>query len=186
MITFEALDVILRVQNLPGFMAGMRAGARSVSQIGTAAVSTNKKASTAIYAAARKATLGLTAMAAIATATGYKQSVEFEKQLTLVHTQAGATTAEMKAFKQPLLDLARTLPQGPIELAKGLYHVKSIGIPAAQALDALKVAAQGAMVGNADLEQTTSALGAAWLAGIKGAGGIPAHDGHFERYSRRG
>lgn len=172
MITFEALDVILRVQNLPGFMARMRAGARSVGSIGRAAVDTNKKASAAIYSAARKATLGLTMMAAIATATGYKQSVEFQKQLTLVHTQAGATKAEMLAFKAPLLDMARTLPQGPIELAKGLYHIKSIGIPAAQAMEALRVAAEGAMVGNADLEQTTSALGAAWLAGIKGANGF--------------
>lgn len=172
MITFEALDVILRVQNLPGFMARMRAGAKSVSSIGKAAVDSNKKTTAAIYATARKATLGLTAMAAIATAAGYKQSVEFEKQLTLVHTQAGATIAEMKAFKEPLLEMAKTLPQGPIELAKGLYHIKSIGIPAAQAMEALRVAAEGAMVGNADLEQTTSALGAAWLAGIKGANGF--------------
>lgn len=170
MITFEALDVILRVQNLPSFMAKMRAGAKSVSSIGTAAVDTNKKATTAIYAAARKATLGLTAMAAVAGATGYKMSVEFEKQLTLLHTQAGASVAEMNAFKKPLLELARQSAQGPIELAKGLYHIKSIGIPAAQAMEALKVASQGAAVGNANLEQTTSALGAAWLSGINGAG----------------
>jgi TP901 family phage tail tape measure protein len=170
MITFEALDVILRVQNLPGFMARMRAGARSVRSIGAAAVNANQRASAALLATARKATLSVMALASVTAAAGYKMSVEFEKQLTLVHTQAGASRAEMMAFKQPLLDLAKTLPQGPIELAKGLYHIKSIGIPAAQALNALKVAAQGAMVGNADLEQTTSALGAAWLAGIEGAG----------------
>lgn len=169
MITFEALDVILRVQNLPGFMARMRAGARSVRGIGSAAVDTNKKASTAIYAAARKATLGLTAMAAITAATGFKQSVEFERQLTMVHTQAGATARDVAMVKQPLLDLAATTVQGPNELAKALFAVTSMGLPTKKALDVVKIAANGAAVGNADLEATTSALGAAWLVGIKGA-----------------
>jgi TP901 family phage tail tape measure protein len=172
-ITFEALDVILRVQNLPGFMARLRTGAMGVKQFGAAAVNANKSASTAFMSIAKKSTFAIAAAATIATATGYKMSVEFQKQMTLVHTQAGAFESDMGRLNKGVLELARTLPQGPLELAKGLYHIESIGIRnPTKALAALKVAAEGAAVGGADLEQTTSALGAAWLAAIPGAGSL--------------
>jgi TP901 family phage tail tape measure protein len=53
-----------------------------------------------------------------------------------------------------------------------LYHLESIGLRGARALNALKVASQGAAVGNADLEDTTTALGSAWLVNIKGGGDL--------------
>lgn len=172
MITFEALDVILRVQNLSSFQARMRAGAASVRGVGRTARTEATATGAAVYAAAKKATLGLAGLAAAAAVVGFNQSVEFQKQMTMVHTQAGATKAEVAGLKDQVLDLAKTLPQGPVELAKGLYHIESIGIRGQKAMEALKVAAEGAAVGNADLEQTTTALGSAWLAGISGVSGF--------------
>lgn len=171
MITFEALDVILRVQNLPGFMTRLRAGAGAVRTVGRAARSEAASTSAAIYAAAKRASLGMSMLAAAAGVAAFHQSVDFQKQFTLIQTQAGATRQEMEMFKPALLDMARTLPQGPIKLAQGLYHLRSVGLKGAQAMDALKVSAEGAAVGNANLEDTASALGAAWLAAIPGADG---------------
>jgi hypothetical protein len=43
-----------------------------------------------------------------------------------------------------VLDLAKAMPQGPNELAKGLFHLESVGLRGAKAMDALKIAAEGA------------------------------------------
>lgn len=170
MITLEALDVILRVQNLPGFMARMKAGANSVRGIGAAAVDSNRKTSAALMATARKATLGLAAISAIALAAGYKQSVEFEKQMMLVHTQAGRSMSEMKDLSNRVLEFSKSARQTPIELSKALFGLSSIGLPTKDLMGALKVASEGAAVGLSDVEDTANALAGAWLANIKGGG----------------
>lgn len=172
MITVEALDILLRVQGMRTFESRMRAARGSVLGLGRAVRNENASTSAALIKAASKVSLALGAAAVVATATGYKLAVEFEREMTLVHTQAGASAAEVASLKNQVLDLAKVMPQGPIELAKGLYHLESVGLRGAAAMDALKIAAEGAAVGHASLEQTTSALGAAWLVAIPGAGNL--------------
>jgi TP901 family phage tail tape measure protein len=99
-------------------------------------------------------------------------SINFQQQLEMVHTQAGADQIEVDKLKNKVLDLATAMPQSPEELAKGLFHIESIGLRGAKAMDTLKIAAQGAAVGQADLEDTATALGSAWLVNIKGAGNL--------------
>lgn len=170
MITFEALEVILRVQNLPAFSRGMREGANSVRAVGRAARSESASTSAAVYNAARKATLGITMLGAAAAVAGYNQSVAFDREMTLIQTQAGRTHGEVAALTPAVLDLAKETGQVPIELSKGLFGLASTGLPTVELMKDLKVAADGAAVGMASVDDTTNALTGAWLANIEGAG----------------
>jgi TP901 family phage tail tape measure protein len=67
-----------------------------------------------------------------------------------------------------VLSLAGPTATAPDELAKGLYHIESTGFRGAKALQILKVAAEGAKIGGADLEDVTNALNAAVASGIPG------------------
>lgn len=176
----DVLDILLTLSNLRGFVAGTREAATSVRSIGTAAREGSAEASTAsrrmsgVAGLASKAFKGTAVAAAAFAYESTKMAINFDKQMAMVHTQAGATQAETDRLGKSILQMSATgmYAQGPTELAMGLFHLKSIGLPAARALDALKVAAQGAAVGNASLEDTTTALGSAWLVNMKGAGSL--------------
>lgn len=101
---------------------------------------------------------------------GAKMALDFQQQMQLVQSQAGGTAQDVKELSKQVLELAKSTSQGPGELARGLFHLKSLGLDNAQAMLALKISAQGAMTGLADLEATTSALGGAIRTGIKGTG----------------
>jgi len=85
-------------------------------------------------------------------------AVEFEKQMELIHTQAGASQAEVKNLTGAVLAMAPAVGIGPTKLAEGLYHIESVGYRGADAMKVLKASADGAKVGNADLDATTYAL----------------------------
>ena len=97
-------------------------------------------------------------------------SMQFEASMALIRTQAGATQQEVDSMTKSVLELAKSgeTGQGPQKLADGLYHLESLGLRGAQALDALKTSAQAADLGIADMEGVTNALGAAIVTGIKG------------------
>lgn len=87
-----------------------------------------------------------------------KMAADFQKQMELVHTQAGYSQVEVERLKRSVLSLAPAVGIGPTKLAEGLFHIASSGIPAAKAMNVLKIAAEGAKVGNADMEHVTNAL----------------------------
>jgi TP901 family phage tail tape measure protein len=99
-------------------------------------------------------TVGVAAFGTVA----IKMASSFQRSMLLVHTQAGYSIADMHRLRGEILKLAPSVGQSPQKLADALYHIASGGIPAAHALNTLRVAAEGAQVGNADLEQTTYAL----------------------------
>lgn len=118
------------------------------------------------------ATIGIVAgvaVAAIGTA-AVRAASEFDASMERVHTQAGASQAEVEKLKTSVLELAGPVAQSPNELALGLYHIESAGFRGAQALDMLKAAAQGATIGNANLEDVSQAMIATMASGIKGVG----------------
>lgn len=97
-----------------------------------------------------------------------KSAEKFQSSMTLIQTQAGASAAEVQNMTGAVLKLAPAVGMGPEQLAAGLYHIESAGLRGAQALDILKVAAEGAAVGHADLESVTNALIAAQQSGVGG------------------
>lgn len=105
-------------------------------------------------------------------AAGYasiKLATEFQASMTRVQTYAGASAQEVRRQTQNILNNASMLPQGPIKAAEALYHLESIGIRGARALEALKAASIAAGAGQANLTDATTALGGALVANIKGA-----------------
>jgi TP901 family phage tail tape measure protein len=101
-------------------------------------------------------------------AAAIKMGTDFQSNMELVRTQAGASQQEVDTLTKSVLELAKHSAQGPNELAQGLYHLESLGLRGADAMKALSTASQMASLGNANLEATTSALGAALVTGIKG------------------
>jgi TP901 family phage tail tape measure protein len=134
-----------------------------------------KKGEASFGALGRAAKLAGTVMAAglgIAVVESVKLAVQFQKSMTMIQTQAGASAAEVKKLSGEVLKLAPKVGTGPDALAQGLFHLESQGLRSAKAMDALKIAAEGAKVGNANLEDVTNALGAVMVSGIKGAGDL--------------
>jgi TP901 family phage tail tape measure protein len=102
-----------------------------------------------------------------------KMSIDFQRSMELIHTQAGDSQGQVKMLSGEVLNLAKSMSQSPTELSEGLYHLISLGGKLRDpkiAMEALKTAAEGAAVGNTNLESTASAVGAAYVIGIKGAG----------------
>lgn len=175
----DALDVVLRLQNLRAFQAGMAEASSSVRRFGAAnqeAAAASREASAAsgrfgiVTGLARKAIFGLGGAFAVAAFEGTKMSINFDRQMELVHTQAGASQKEVDKLKGSVLDLAKVTPQGPEELAKALFRIEGVGIRGKKAMSALKASADLAAVGNANVEDTAKSLAQAYFVGIKGAG----------------
>lgn len=99
-------------------------------------------------------------------------AAKFNKSMTLLTTQAGVAKSQIGYLSNGVLSLAGQVGFSPDSLAESLYHVESnaqsMGITAAGALDIVKIAAEGAKVGNADLVDVTNALTAAYASGIPG------------------
>ncbi len=112
------------------------------------------------------AAIGAAAVGGFAIAT--KSAMDFDNQMELLQTQAGASAEEVRNMKGAVLDLAGQVTQTPDELAKGLFHIESAGFRGQAALDLLKTAAQGAMTGEANLEDVTNAMIATMTSGIGG------------------
>lgn len=93
---------------------------------------------------------------------------DFGSAMDLIRNQAGASQSEVESMSKALVDMAGKVGTAPETLATGLYHIESAGIRGSKALDVLTAAAQGAAVGNADLESVTNALIAAVNSGVKG------------------
>src|SRR5690242_5262817 len=94
--------------------------------------------------------VAMTALAVGAAAVAYesvKLASSFDQAMELIHTQAGASQAEVEQLKQKVLDLAPAVGMGPEKLAEGLYHVESAGFRGAQALDITAAAARDAALG---------------------------------------
>jgi TP901 family phage tail tape measure protein len=90
-----------------------------------------------------------------------KQALDYNQALLLIHTQAGATNAELRNMNQGVLQLVQSgqsYGQSAQAMAQGLYYVESEGERGARALTILKTAAAGAANGQTDMVDTTNAL----------------------------
>jgi TP901 family phage tail tape measure protein len=156
---------------------GYRAEVDALAKSEAAAAAASKRAAEqrlAAYAGAARSvgstlTRFVTAPTALLTAAAVKMGVDFQQQMLLIQTQAGASGSEVHKLSGEVLQLAKVTPQGPGELAKGLYHLESLGLRGAIAMHTLRTAALAAGMGIADLESTATALGAVVVTGIKGA-----------------
>jgi TP901 family phage tail tape measure protein len=85
-------------------------------------------------------------------------AAKFQSATTQLVTGAGESVANIALIRKGLLDLAPAVGVGPIALAKALFYVESAGYHGAASLEVLRVAAEGAKVGNADMTVVADAL----------------------------
>lgn len=106
----------------------------------------------------KAALLGLGVAAAAVAVKTTKMAGDFQVQMTRVRTGAGEAASNMKLVGDGVLAMAGEVGQSTSQLTSGLYMVESAGYHGADALTVLKVAAEGAKVGAADLHTTTDAV----------------------------
>jgi len=111
----------------------------------------------------RAMTMYVTIPIGIAAAASTKMFIDFQKNMELIHTQAGASQAEVNAQTKNVLAYAAggTSPLGPTALSQALFHLESLGLRGSAAMSALKVSAQAAGLGMANIEDVATALGGA-------------------------
>jgi len=128
----------------------------------------SRSATTSMQNIGRSLTTYVTLPVAIIGYASTKMAVEFNRNMVMIQTQAGASTQEVQNLSKEVLELAKTSPQGPVKLAQGLYHLESLGLRGAKAMEALKLSSMAAGMGIADIESVTTALGGAVVTEIRG------------------
>ncbi len=113
-------------------------------------------------------TAGVTAPIVNIAKSSLQTASDFQASMELIRTQAGATQEEVDNLTQSVLNLAQTQQQTPIQLSQALFHLESLGLHGADAMNALKVASDGAAISQTDLESVANALGGAISSTIKG------------------
>lgn len=148
------LDVATLVARVVADTSGFQAGMARTQSTLTATAERMKSTGRAM-------TMGLTVPILAIAGESVKMAMGFQQQMEMIHTQAGAAQKNVDLLTKSVLALSPATRYGPEELAKALYHIESVSSGAinnAQAMNVLKVAAEGAAVGNANLEDTASAL----------------------------
>jgi TP901 family phage tail tape measure protein len=118
--------------------------------------------------------IGMVAGAAALTLAGVtiKMAGDFQAEMAKLNTQAGVSKDKIKDLSNGVLELAGQVGFSPTSLAESLFHVESnfesMGITSSKALELVKVSAEGAATGHADLVDVTNALTAAVASGIPG------------------
>lgn len=104
-------------------------------------------------------------------AVSVKMAADFQTATTRIRTQADASNKQVATLSKGFLSMAGDVASTPAALADAGYHIASIGqgsLKTAQQLRILKIAAEGAKIGGANLTDVTNALDAAVVSGIKG------------------
>lgn len=87
-----------------------------------------------------------------------KVASDFQSQMTLIHTQAGAVTEDLGSLSDKVLTLSAATGVSADNLAEGLYHIESAGFRSTQAIDMLTAAAKLSVIGQADMQDTAQAV----------------------------
>lgn len=177
MNTAAVLRILVEANTAQADAALMGTDAKLKSTAATAAATSAATTKNWSKAAAGMSTVGkgmtkfITVPALAIGAASIKASLDFNKSMTLIQTQAGASASEVENMKKQVLDFAASgqTDQGPKQLADGLYAVESAGIRGSRAMDTLRSASNLAMIGQADFASTTKALVAAQKTGIRGS-----------------
>lgn len=83
-----------------------------------------------------------------------KFASDFDRQASLISTQAGGSAREVGVLKKQVQEFAKESQYGPTELMKGLFYIESAGLRGSKAMQMLRANVKLATVGNADLEHT--------------------------------
>lgn len=140
--------------------AGSEAAAEGAKLQGDAALGAAKKSDGAAGlmagagAKVKMALLGVAVGAGIAV----KAASDFQDQTTHLVTDAGELPGKLAMVQQGILQISAATGTSAREITDAMYHVESAGFHGAQGLAVLRVAAQGARVGGAELDTVGKTL----------------------------
>ncbi len=89
---------------------------------------------------------------------GVKSAISFQEGLTSLATGAGESEKNLKKVGDGILSISGQTATSSTDLTNGMYMIESAGYHGAAGLSVLKAAAEGAKVGNADLQTVADAL----------------------------
>lgn len=168
MATLESLLVRITADS-SGFVKNVALAENSVARMGAKM----RAQGAAISAVGSKMTRGLTVPIVAVAAAAVKLSLDFSDSMTNIAALVGTSEKQLARWKVQILDMARTLPQSPKELADALYFVASAGFKGQQAMDVLKASARAAAAGLGETmtvaDAVTSAVNAYGIANLKAA-----------------
>lgn len=105
-----------------------------------------------------KFAIGLAAGAAFAGAKFVDMAGNFQQGMTRLKTGAGEVDSNMSIVSKGILQLAGEVGESTKDLLSGMYLIESAGFHGAEGLNVLKIAAEGAKVGNADMATVADAV----------------------------
>ena len=148
--------------------ATQRSG-KAVAGMGATMEATGRKMTAVGRSMTRNITLPVVGLGIVAT----KMNLDFEKAMTNIRALVGASDKQMADYREGVLELAKTVPQGPQALADALYFVTSAGFSGAEALEVLEASAKAAAAGLGDTQGVadvvTSAVNVYGAANLKAA-----------------
>ena len=96
-----------------------------------------------------------------------KMSMDFDSVFVQMQSLAGATADEIDGMKDQVLDLAGETGKAPKELADALYFLRSSGLDASDAMDALEMSAKASATGMGSTVDIADAVSSAMNAYAK-------------------
>jgi len=87
-----------------------------------------------------------------------KMAADFQTGMASLVTGAGESASNIKSVSDGILQMAVDTGTSTSQLTSGMYMIESAGYHGADGLNVLKIAAEGAKVGNADLGTTANAV----------------------------
>lgn len=129
-----------------GYLAAMESAKKATKDVGDSGVNLDRlggKMQDVGLTMSKSVTLPLIAVGGVA----IKMSSDFDSAFGRMVGLAGVTADEVDGLKKSVLDLAGKTAQSPQALADGLYFLRSSGLDAAKAMEALEVSARASAAG---------------------------------------
>ncbi|MEY9864172.1 TP901 family phage tail tape measure protein [Catenulispora sp. GAS73] len=145
------LEVVGVGGSVNSMLRGMGRDIEAATATGTTSLGRLKNVGTA-------ALLGLSEGAVMVGAKTVSMAGNFQAGMTSLETGAGELHSNLKLVSSGVLDMTGQVGESTKSLTDGLYMIESAGYHGADGLTVLKNSAEGAKVGNADLETIADAV----------------------------
>lgn len=153
-------SVTLRA-NISQYLSAMKQAAAAPGQVSAEAQRSFQRLGGQMQSAGRAATLGITTPLVAAGGAAVHMAATFDGAFGRMVGLAGVPQAEIDALKESVLELAGETATGPNELAEALYFLRSSGLDADQAMQALEQSAMASAAGMGDTAAIADAVSSA-------------------------
>lgn len=108
--------------------------------------------------AGRSLTRAITIPVVAAGAGAVTLALKFDQAMNRIGALTDVGAKGVAGLSKEVLDLAKTVPIGPVKLAEGLYYLESAGLSSKVAMDALKASAKGSAAGLGDFAKLSDVV----------------------------